>query len=41
MAPIISMVIKSIYIVVPYLVVLFVGVCAFTDAFQSIDQIVY
>ena len=35
------MIFKSLVGAVPYMIVLFVGICAFADAFQSLDQIIY
>lgn len=40
-SPVINMVSHSILSAMPYLLVLFIGVNAFADAFQSIAQIVY
>ena len=39
MSPAVSMVLKSLDQIIPYLVVVFIGVFAFSDAFQSIEQI--
>ena len=40
-SPVISMILNSFQAIWPYMIVLFIGVMAFADAFQSIQQIYY